>query len=129
MGKKLDRHQYTTMEQFAKDMFLVFNNCRQFNPPGTEPVQHAEVLEKVFRKEWSKIVDKKIDPGEKKMLQAILTKLRGEEWLVAVCFPFSQHNSELLCFLAPTSSLRPWILSSCKFPTISILSLAKMPEI
>lgn len=80
MGKKLDKHQYATMEQFARDMFLVFNNCRQFNPPGTEPVQHAEVLERLFRKEWSKITEKKMDSNEKKMLQTILTKLRGEEW-------------------------------------------------
>lgn len=79
MTRKLDKRQYTTMEQFARDMYLVFNNCRQFNPPGTEPIQHAEMLEKVFRKEWGKAMEKKLDPSEKRSLQAMLVKLRGDE--------------------------------------------------
>ncbi|KAF8580130.1 hypothetical protein K439DRAFT_1648275 [Ramaria rubella] len=79
MTMKLDKKQYSSMEQFARDMLLVFNNCRQFNPPGTEPIQHAEILEKVFRKEWGRAMEKKLDPSEKRTLQGLLTRLRADE--------------------------------------------------
>jgi transcription initiation factor TFIID subunit 2 len=82
MSRKLDKRQYSTMEQFARDMLLVFDNCRQFNPPGTEPVQHAEMLEKVFRKDWGKAMERKLDPIEKRSLQAMLVKLRADDWFV-----------------------------------------------
>lgn len=80
MGRKLDRRSYSTMEEFARDMFLVFNNCRQFNPPTTEPVQHAEILEQAFLKDWAKVMEKKLSANDKRSLQAVLTKLRADEW-------------------------------------------------
>lgn len=88
MGNKLDKHMYHTMEQFARDMILIFNNCRQFNPPGTDPVLQAEILENAFRKEWSKAMQKRMELTEKRSLQSILVKLRAEEWYV--CLPFCQ---------------------------------------
>lgn len=86
MNRKLDKRQYSTMEQFARDMLLVFDNCRQFNPPGTEPIQHAEMLEKVFRKEWGKAMERKMDLNEKKSLQTTLLKLRADDWFVPAFF-------------------------------------------
>jgi len=80
MSKKLEKHQYSTMESFARDVVLIFNNCRQFNPPGTFPVLQADVLEKAFRKEWSKAMERRLDPAEKRSLQSVLNKLRADEW-------------------------------------------------
>ncbi|KAF8527429.1 hypothetical protein BU17DRAFT_39590 [Hysterangium stoloniferum] len=79
MSRKLDKRQYLTMEHFARDMLLVFDNCRQFNPPGTDPVALAEILEKAFRKDWGKAMEKKMDLSEKRILQALLTKLRADD--------------------------------------------------
>ncbi|EEB88092.1 hypothetical protein MPER_14275, partial [Moniliophthora perniciosa FA553] len=38
MSEKLSRGQYSTVDEFRKDIELVFSNCRQFNPPSTFPV-------------------------------------------------------------------------------------------
>ena len=60
MEKKVNQAAYATMGEFAADMELIFANCRQFNPPGTEPCQHADELEKMWRKEWAKTVTPKL---------------------------------------------------------------------
>ena len=75
MTTKLNEHRYTTMEDFAKDVELIFSNCRIFNPPTTYPVNCADVVEKVFRREWSKATEKKLSWNEKRSLQSILGKL------------------------------------------------------
>jgi transcription initiation factor TFIID subunit 2 len=93
MNLKLEKRQYFTMEEFARDMLLVFDNCRQFNPPGTDPVALAEILEKAFRKDWGKVMERKLDPSEKRTLQGSLTKLRADDMWVNVfrTGPF-KHN-------------------------------------
>lgn len=78
MQDKLTQGKYATMEDFAKDVQLVFNNCRTFNPPTTYPVNCADTLEKLFKKEWAKAMDKKLPPGEKKQLVAMMRRLIDE---------------------------------------------------
>lgn len=67
------------MESFRKDVELVFNNCRQFNPPGTFPVNCADIVETAFKKEWAKIKEKKLSWAEKRGLQAILSTFVKED--------------------------------------------------
>lgn len=124
MNRKLDKKQYSTMEQFARDMLLVFDNCRQFNPPGTEPIQHAETLEKVFRKEWGKAMEKKLDPSEKRALQVMLTKLRADDAYVPLLYPLMSISwfPAVLC-----SSARLWIQSNSKSHITSMLFHGRTP--
>ena len=67
--------EYRTMEDFAKDVELIFANCRQFNPPTTYPVNCADAVEKVWKSLWSKAMQKKLQPSEKKSLQGLMNKL------------------------------------------------------
>lgn len=78
MKSKLDKNQYGTMEEFAKDMDLIFANCRKFNPPTTPPTECAEVVEKAFKKEWTRAMEKKLIPSEKRSLTSIMSKLQGD---------------------------------------------------
>ncbi|KAF5374962.1 hypothetical protein D9758_000502 [Tetrapyrgos nigripes] len=78
MSGKLNSSQYTTMEDFRRDVELIFSNCRQFNPPGTAPVLCADALEKFFRKEWSKVIERKLSWVEKRGLQGIMSTLVKE---------------------------------------------------
>lgn len=75
MTTKLNEAQYETMEEFRKDVELVFSNCRKFNPPGTFPVTCAEAVEKVFKKEWPRVMERKLSWTEKRGLQGIMTSL------------------------------------------------------
>ena len=80
---RLGKNYYQSMEQIAADVDLVFSNCRLFNPPGTGPVLDAEVLEKVFRKEWTKALEKKLSFKEKRSMMAVMTKLLNDRmWFV-----------------------------------------------
>ena len=76
MEKKINQAAYDTMGEFAADMDLIFANCRQFNPPGTEPCQHADELEKVWRKEWAKTVTPRLEANEKRALVALVNRLK-----------------------------------------------------
>lgn len=82
MGTKLNDHEYTTMEEFARDVDLVFTNCRTFNPPTTYPVNCADALERVFKREWQKANEKKLSWNEKRSLQGIMTKLMADPMCV-----------------------------------------------
>ena len=48
--ERLDKRLYKTVGEFVKDMFLMFNNCRIYNPPSSPFFQCAEVLEIFFDK-------------------------------------------------------------------------------
>lgn len=78
ISTKLNDGEYESMEDFKKDIELVFANCRQFNPSATYPVICADALEKVFRKEWPKAMERKLSWSEKRGLQGILTTLVKE---------------------------------------------------
>lgn len=79
IGQKLTEGKYSTMEEFAKDAELVFSNCRKFNPPTTYPVNCADAVEKVFKKDWVKVSEKKLSWGEKRSLQGLMTTLVKED--------------------------------------------------
>jgi len=79
ISANLASHSYETMEELRKDVDLVFSNCKTFNPPATFPWDCADVVEKVFKKEWPKVIEKKLSLNEKRGLQGILTTLGKEE--------------------------------------------------
>lgn len=85
MLTKLNENKYQSMEQFKEDMELVFNNCRQFNTPDTYPTKCASIVEKVFKKEWPKAMERKLSWTEKRGLQGIMTAFVKE--------PMSVHLS------------------------------------
>jgi transcription initiation factor TFIID subunit 2 len=78
MMQNLNSGKYSTMEEFARDVELVFSNCRLFNPPTTYPVQCADVLERIFKKEWARVAEKKMTWSEKRSLQSLMTTLVKE---------------------------------------------------
>lgn len=75
---KLSQGNYSTMEELGSDIELVFHNCRQFNPPATFPVTCADVVERAFKKEWPKAMERKLSWTEKRGLQGVLTALVKE---------------------------------------------------
>ena len=74
---KLGSGVYTTMAQFEDDVILIFDNCRAFNHPGSVPVQHAEALERLFMREWKTATTPRLEYGEMRALQSVLTKLKA----------------------------------------------------
>ncbi|KAJ1025442.1 hypothetical protein NDA13_004253 [Ustilago tritici] len=77
--KKVNQAAYSTMGEFASDIELIFANCRQFNPPGTEPCQHADELEKLWRKEWARLVTPKLEANEKRALVGLVNRLKTHQ--------------------------------------------------
>lgn len=77
LSENLNRGEYKSMEDFAEDVYLIFRNCRQFNPPTTAPVVAADVVERVFRREWSNVMRGRLTTAEKKHLTSFLEKLRN----------------------------------------------------
>ncbi|KAG6846064.1 hypothetical protein H0H87_006428 [Tephrocybe sp. NHM501043] len=75
VGTKLTQNKYITMEDFGKDIELVFSNCRQFNPPATFPIMCTDICERVFKKEWMKAMEKKLSWMEKRGLIGVMTSL------------------------------------------------------
>jgi len=73
MLTNLNESKYQSMEQFKRDMELVFSNCRQFNTPDTYPTKCAAIVEKAFKKEWPKAMERKLSWAEKRGLQGIMT--------------------------------------------------------
>ena len=78
LSEKLARGEYKTMEDFAEDVYLIFQNCRQFNPPTTPPVVAAGAVERDFRREWANAMRGRLTSAEKRHLVAFLEKLRNE---------------------------------------------------
>ncbi|KAJ7070580.1 hypothetical protein C8F01DRAFT_1106921 [Mycena amicta] len=83
ISTRLGSHLYQTMEEFRKDIELVFSNCRTFNPPATFPCDCADAAEKVFKREWPKVAERKISGNDKRGLQGIMTAIVKEDisWL------------------------------------------------
>lgn len=78
MNSKLNENKYSSMEEFAKDVELIFANCRIFNPPMTYPVQCADALERLFKKEWAKAMERKLSYNEKTALRKMLNQIISE---------------------------------------------------
>lgn len=79
LSEKLAHGDYKTMETFAEDVHLIFRNCRKFNPPTTPPVVAADVVERVFRREWANAMRGRLTSAEKRHLVLFLEKLRHED--------------------------------------------------
>ncbi len=75
MMQNLNSGKYSTMEEFCRDVELTFSNCRLFNPPTTYPIQCADIVERVFKKEWARFAEKKMAWSEKRSLQSLMTTL------------------------------------------------------
>jgi len=86
INQRLNQNKYETMEDFKDDVMLVFRNCRQFNPPGTFPYICADNVEAAFSKEWTRAVEKRLEWGEKRSLQGVLSQLIKEDMWVIVTF-------------------------------------------
>lgn len=92
MSQKLAQGDYVYMDEFAKDAELVFRNCRKFNPPQTYPVTCADVVERAFKKEWVKAMEKKLTFAEKRSLQGLMTTLVKEDVSVSSFFAPMCHE-------------------------------------
>ncbi|KAK7063812.1 transcription initiation factor TFIID subunit 2 [Favolaschia claudopus] len=79
ISSELSAHGYETMEELRSDIDLVFTNCKTFNPPATFPWNCADAVEKVFKKEWIKAMEKKLSANEKRGLQGVITALVKED--------------------------------------------------
>lgn len=53
VGSKLNNWKYPSMEEFEKDVRLVFHNCYTFNPEGTIVNMMGHRLEDVFNSKWA----------------------------------------------------------------------------
>lgn len=93
INQRVNQNKYETMEEFKDDVMLVFRNCRQFNPQGTFPYVCADNVEAAFTKEWTRAIEKRLEWGEKRSLQGILSQLIKEDMWV----PSPSHPS--LCSL------------------------------
>lgn len=49
MEHKLENNLYKSIEAFAEDGQLVFDNCRRYNPEGSIYYKNANKLEKFLR--------------------------------------------------------------------------------
>ena len=74
------------MEDFKDDVMLVFRNCRQFNPAGTFPYICADNVEAAFIKEWTRAMERRLEWGEKRNLQGVLSQLMKEDMWVTTPF-------------------------------------------
>ncbi|RGB24439.1 Bromodomain-containing protein, partial [Rhizophagus diaphanus] len=50
---KLKNNQYTSLEEFEKDICLILHNCYKYNDIGSEIYYSGEVLESDFNKIWN----------------------------------------------------------------------------
>ncbi|WFC96745.1 hypothetical protein MBRA1_003407 [Malassezia brasiliensis] len=74
--RKLNDGAYATMGDFASDMRLMLANCRQFNPPTTLPREFEAAVRKVWRREWSRAMVRKLDYQDKRALQSMMGRLK-----------------------------------------------------
>jgi len=79
INQRLNQGKYETMEDFKEDVMLVFRNCRKFNPAGTFPYICADNVEAAFTKEWARAMERRLEWGEKRSLQGILSQLTKED--------------------------------------------------
>ena len=86
INQRLNQNKYDTMEDFKDDVMLVFRNCRQFNPAGTFPYICADNVEAAFIKEWTRAMERRLEWGEKRNLQGVLSQLMKEDMWVTTPF-------------------------------------------
>ncbi|KXS13476.1 acyl-CoA N-acyltransferase [Gonapodya prolifera JEL478] len=52
LGTKVDEGAYETMEEYARDVQKIFDNCKQYNEPSTPYVKCANALERFFQQRF-----------------------------------------------------------------------------
>lgn len=92
MNTKLTQGKYSTMEDFARDVELVFSNCRKFNPEHTYPYVCADTVERVWKKEWARAMEKKLSYAEKRSLQGLMKTLATEHVCVSASLSFAMTH-------------------------------------
>ncbi|PKI83009.1 hypothetical protein MVES_002777 [Malassezia vespertilionis] len=78
MERKLNEGAYNVMGDFAADMRCMLANCRQFNPPGTIPAQMEAAVARIWRREWSRAMVRKLDHKDKRAFQAMISRLKQQ---------------------------------------------------
>lgn len=58
IGKNVVNKKYKTLTQFIRDMILVFENCRYYNPRESQFYKCAELLEQFFVSKLKSLRDK-----------------------------------------------------------------------
>lgn len=61
---KLDKRGYNSLEQFASDVRLTFDNAMTYNPPGNDVHQMAKGLLNLFEKSWN-VISSKMEKQDK----------------------------------------------------------------
>jgi len=56
MKKKLERGRYTTMQDFADDLTLVYGNARKFNALAPDILALVDKVESAWLNQWPKTV-------------------------------------------------------------------------
>ncbi|KAL4219682.1 Bromodomain-containing protein 4 [Mactra antiquata] len=54
---KLENRQYTSAQDFAEDVRLIFTNCYRYNPPDSDVVMMAKQLQDVFEIRFARMPD------------------------------------------------------------------------
>jgi len=90
MLKRVDSATYKTYGQVFKDFDLIVANCKQFNPPNTEPVWFVDVLDRAWRQEWERT--SKLGYHTKRALQSHLKNLMKE----GAAYPFLDSIEKVL---------------------------------
>ena len=79
MQRKLEKKQYTTMEDFADDLRLVYANCRQFNAASPDILDLVDSVEAVWKKEWPGMLKRKIPNEVKRLLTQAIHQIKTED--------------------------------------------------
>lgn len=61
---RLEKRGYSSLEQFASDVRLTFDNAMTYNPPGNDVHQMAKGLLNLFEKSWN-VISSKMEKQEK----------------------------------------------------------------
>ncbi|XP_077440524.1 bromodomain testis-specific protein isoform X2 [Vanacampus margaritifer] len=58
--KKMELREYTSAEEFAADVRLMFSNCYKYNPPAHEVANMARKLQEVFEARYARVAQKPV---------------------------------------------------------------------
>lgn len=76
LSQRLEAGSYRSNRDLFAAFSLILTNCRVFNPPGTEPVLHAEIMDRAWKLEWERA--SRMSPSERRSLIAVINKLMKE---------------------------------------------------
>ncbi|KAG8853464.1 hypothetical protein FRB91_004856 [Serendipita sp. 411] len=79
MTRKVDRKKYSSMEDFADDLRLIYTNGRKFNASSPEILDLIDSLEIVWKKEWPGMLKKRLPTDAKKQLLQAIAQIRTDD--------------------------------------------------